>query len=182
MQGRKKMLGSPYKFRPRGECGKMVSELFDHVGSVVDEFCFLHSVHGDSAGHSAATLGMLTGSVTIPMPSLGSWVSYGLGTLNTNLPPFVVLAAKDPYNGFQVWDANFLPAYHKGVRLTPGPDPLPNVSSPVASVTRQELESLMLARLEPSPSGRASGRPAPLVAPDNDRHRPRTDARGTRGI
>ena len=108
----------------------MVSELFDNVGSVVDEFCFLHSVHGDSAGHSAATLGMLTGSVTIPMPSLGSWVSYGLGTLNTNLPPFVVLAAKDPYNGFQVWDANFLPAYHKGVRLDARPRPAPQRLEP----------------------------------------------------
>ncbi len=144
VKGKKKMLGSPYKFQPYGASGKMVSELFTHVGSVVDEFCFLHSVHGDSAGHSAATLGMLTGSITIPMPSLGSWVSYGLGTFNTNLPSFVVLAAKDPYNGFQVWDANFLPAYHKGVRLTPGADPLPNVTNPVASVTRQELESLML--------------------------------------
>ena len=102
---------------------------------------------------------MLTGSVTIPMPSLGSWVSYGLGTLNTNLPSFVVLAAKDPYNGFQVWDANFLPAYHKGVRLTPGPDPLPNVASPVASVTRQELESLMLRDLNEAHLGRAPGRP-----------------------
>src|SRR4051794_39570663 len=138
IKGRKKLLGSPYAFRPYGACGKMVSELFASVGSVVDEFCFLHSVHGDSAGHSAATLGMLTGSVTIPMPSLGSWVSYGLGTLNANLPAFVVLAAKDPYNGFQVWDASFLPACHKGVRLTPGADPLPNVTSPVVSVRRQE--------------------------------------------
>ena len=150
IRGHKKMLGSPYKFQPYGENGKMISELFTHVGSVVDEICFLHSVHGDSAGHSAATLGMLTGSVTIPMPSLGSWVSYGLGTLNTNLPPFIVLAAKDPYNGFQVWDANFLPACHKGVRLTPGVDPLPNVASPVASVRRQELESLMLRDLNES--------------------------------
>ena len=73
---------------------------------------------------------MHTGSVTIPMPSLGSWISYGLGTLNTNLPSFVVLAAKEPYNGFQVWDSNFLPAYHKGVRLMPGPDPLPDVDEP----------------------------------------------------
>ena len=94
----------------------MVSELFEHVGGVVDDFCFLHTIHGDSAGHSAATLGMHTGSVTIPLPSLGSWISYGLGTLNTNLPSFVVLAAKEPYNGYQVWDSNFLPAYHKGVR------------------------------------------------------------------
>src|SRR3954469_14025800 len=142
--GKRKVLGSPYAFRPRGETGKMVSELFENVGGVVDEFCFLHTVHGDSGGHSAATLGMHTGSVTIPLPSLGSWVSYGLGTLNTNLPSFVVLAAKEPYNAYQVWDSNFLPGYHKGVRLVPGPDPLPDAKSPVASVSRRELEGLML--------------------------------------
>lgn len=142
--GKLKIRGLQYAFRPRGESGKMVSELFENVGGVVDDICFLHSIHGDSAGHSAATLGMLTGSVTIPMPSLGSWVSYGLGTLNTNLPSFVVLAAKDPYNSFQVWDANFLPPYHRGVRVIPGPEPLPNVKSPVASVTRRELEARML--------------------------------------
>jgi Protein of unknown function (DUF1501) len=142
--GANKVLASPYRFRPRGECGKMVSELFEHVGGVVDEFCFLHTVHGDSAGHSAATLGMHTGSVTIPLPSLGSWISYGLGTLNTNLPSFVVLAAKEPYNGFQVWDANFLPGYHKGVRIIPGPNPLPDVKSPVPSVSRREMEARML--------------------------------------
>jgi hypothetical protein len=139
-----KVLASPYKFRPRGECGKMVSELFEHVGGVVDEFCFLHTVHGDSGGHSAATLGMHTGSVTIPLPSIGSWVSYGLGTLNTNLPSFVVLAAKEPYNGFQVWDSSFLPGYHKGVRVIPGPDPLPDAKSPLSSASRHELEALML--------------------------------------
>jgi hypothetical protein len=148
IKGQKKLLGSPYAFRSRGECGKMVSDLFAEVGSVVDDFCFIHSVHGDSAGHSAATLGMLTGSVTIPMPSLGSWISFGLGTLNLSLPSFIVLAAKDPYNGFQVWDASFLPACHKGVRLTPGPDPMPNVASPIASVRRRELENLMLRDLD----------------------------------
>ncbi|RUL82184.1 DUF1501 domain-containing protein [Tautonia sociabilis] len=142
--GRHKVLASPYAFRPRGECGKMVSELFEHVGGVVDEFCFLHTVHGDSAGHSAATLGMHTGSVTIPMPSIGSWVSFGLGTRNTNLPSFVVLAAKEPYNGFQVWDSNFLPSYHKGVRVVPGPEPMPDVQSPVESASLRELEALML--------------------------------------
>src|SRR3982751_782893 len=104
----------------------------------------MHTIHGDSAGHSAATLGMHTGSVTIPLPSLGSWISYGLGTLNVNLPSFVVLAAKEPYNGHQVWDSNFLPAYHKGVRVIPGPAPMPDVRSPVASVTRRELEGRLL--------------------------------------
>jgi hypothetical protein len=148
--GKRKVLASPYEFRPRGQVGKMVSELFEHVGGVIDEFCFLHAVHGDSAGHSAATLGMHTGSVTIPLPSLGSWVSYGLGTRNTNLPSFVVLAAKEPYNGYQVWDSNFLPAYHKGVRVVPGASPMPDVKSPVISVTRRELEGLMLRDLNES--------------------------------
>lgn len=140
----KPLKASPWNFSPHGECGKMVSELFSNVGSLVDHFCFLHTVRGDSAGHSAATLGMLTGSITIPMPSIGSWLSYGLGTLNTNLPPFVVLAAKEPYNAYLAWDSSFLPGYHKGTRLFPGPSPLPNVASPVTSVTRRELESLML--------------------------------------
>jgi Protein of unknown function (DUF1501) len=140
----KPLKASPWKFEPYGECGKMVSELFANVGSVVDEICFLHTVHGDSSGHSAATLGMLTGSITIPMPSIGSWLSYGLGTLNINLPPFVVLAAKEPYNGYLAWDASFLPGYHKGTRLFPSMNPLPNVNSPVVSVTRRDLESMML--------------------------------------
>jgi hypothetical protein len=136
--------GSLWKFRPYGECGKMVSDLFPHVGSMVDEFCFLHTVRGDSAGHSAATLGMLTGSITFPMPSLGSWISYGLGTFNTNLPPYVVLAAKEPYTAYLAWDSSFLPAYHKGTRLFPGANPLPDLESPVASMSRLELERMML--------------------------------------
>jgi len=140
----KPLKASPWKFQPYGECGKMVSELFPNVGSVIDQMCFLHTVRGDSAGHSAATLGMLTGSITIPMPSLGSWISYGLGTCNTNLPPFVVLAAKEPYNAYLAWDSSFLPGYHKGTRLFPGSNPLPNVASPVASISRRELENMML--------------------------------------
>ena len=160
LKGHKKLLGSPYAFRPHGaSAARWSASCSPMSAAVVDEFCFLHSVHGDSAGHSAATLGMLTGSVTIPMPSLGSWISYGLGTLNLDLPSFVVLAAKDPYNGFQVWDASFLPASHKGVRLMPGPDPLPNVASPVASVRRRELESLMLRDLNEAHLRRAPGDP-----------------------
>ena len=172
IKGQKKMLGSPYAFRPYGECGKMVSELFANVGSVVDEFCFLHSVHGDSAGHSAATLGMLTGSVTIPMPSLGSWISYGLGTLNTNLPPFVVLAAKDPYNGFQVWDANFLPACHKGVRLTPGSRPAAQRHEPGRVGHAPGARDPDAPRPERGAPRRAPGRPGPLVADGHVRYGP----------
>jgi hypothetical protein len=87
---------------------------------------------------------MLTGSITFPMPSLGSWISYGLGTFNTNLPPYVVLAAKEPYTAYLAWDSSFLPAYHKGTRLFPGENPLPDINSPVSSVSRRELESMML--------------------------------------
>jgi hypothetical protein len=151
----KPLKASPWKFQPYGESGKMISELFANLGSVVDQLCFMHTVRGDSAGHSAATLGMLTGSITIPMPSLGSWISYGLGTLNTNLPPFVVLAAKEPYNAYLAWDSSFLPGYHKGTRLFPGANPLPNINSPVTSVSRRDLESLMLRDLN---DGHLSGR------------------------
>ncbi|MBI3465072.1 MAG: DUF1501 domain-containing protein [Planctomycetes bacterium] len=142
--------GSPWKFQQYGQCGKYVSELFPHVGELVDEFCFLHTIRGDSGGHSAATLGMLTGSITFPMPSIGSWISYGLGTQNTNLPPYIVLAAKEPYNAYLAWDSSFLPAYHKGTRLFPGPTPLPDINSPITSVTRRELENIMLSDLNDS--------------------------------
>jgi hypothetical protein len=155
----KPLKGSPWKFQPYGECGKMISELFPHVGSVVDQICFLHTVRGDSGGHSAATLGMLTGSITFPMPSIGAWISYGLGTRNPNLPPYVVLAAKEPYNAYLAWDAGFLPGCHKGTRFIPGPSPLPNLASPIASVTRRELERLMLNDLNQAHLERHAGAP-----------------------
>jgi hypothetical protein len=135
---------SPFKFTQHGESGRMVSDLLPQIGSSIDEFCLIHSIFNDSGGHSAATLGMHTGSITIPMPSIGSWISYGLGTFNTNLPPFVVFAAKEPYNAHQCWASNFLPGFHTGTRLIPGPTPLANLKSPIKSVRRSDLERLML--------------------------------------
>jgi len=87
---------------------------------------------------------MHCGLATIPMPSIGSWISYGLGTRNLNLPPFVVLASALPYMGSQVWDASFLPACHTGTRLVPGDNPVPNLKSPLPSVSLQQLEQTML--------------------------------------
>lgn len=132
-----------YAFQQYGQCGQWVSELFPHVGSVVDDLCFIHSVFNDSAGHSKATLSMHTGSVTIPMPSLGAWVGYGLGTLNPNLPPFVVFAKLEPYNAYQCWGSDFLPAYYRGLRIIP-PEPIPNLDNPIPSTPRRELERMML--------------------------------------
>lgn len=142
--GNKTIKASQFPFRRYGESGRMVSELFPHVGSVIDEFCLIHSMSNASSGHSAATLGMHTGSVTIPLPSIGSWASHALGTFNTNLPSFVVFAAREPYNAYQCWDSNFLPGFHTGVRVVPGSDPIPHLQSSVTSVKRRELERRML--------------------------------------
>src|SRR5262249_30192659 len=77
-------------------------------------------------------------------PSLGSWLSYGLGTLNPNLPPYLVFAEHLPYAGAQVWDSNFLPPLHQGVRLVPGNTPIADLNSSTRSVRLQELEQIML--------------------------------------
>jgi hypothetical protein len=120
-----------------------VSDLLPRVGETVDDLCFIHSIFNDSGGHSKATLSMHTGSVTIPMPSLGAWVGYGLGTMNPNLPPFVVFSKMEPYNAHLCWGSDFLPAHYRGLRIIP-PEAIPNVKSPIESATRLELERKML--------------------------------------
>lgn len=138
---------SPFKFSPRGEHSLMVSELFPHLGNIVDDLAIIRSMYNDHISHGQATLSMHCGLTTIPMPSLGSWISYGLGTHNLDLPPFVVLAAKLPYMGNQVWDSSFLPAYHTGTRLIPGNDPVPYLKSPIESVSLRSLEQAMLQKM-----------------------------------
>ena len=117
------LIGSPFQFTPRGQSGLMVSELFPHLGALADELCVVRTLHTDILEHFQATLAMHTGSATVPMPSLGSWLSYGLGSFNPNLPSYVVLAEHMPYAGAQNWDSNFLPPLHQGVRFLPGRHP-----------------------------------------------------------
>jgi len=93
--------------------------------------------HGD---HFEATLGIHTGSVTFTRPSIGAWVSYGLGTFNQNLPSFIVVAPQTPYAGSQVWGSDFLPAIHQGTRIVPGPEPIPNLKPRAASPAIQQME------------------------------------------
>jgi hypothetical protein len=138
------LIGSPFKFTPRGRSGLMISELFPHLGALADDLCVIRTLHTDILEHFQATLAMHTGSATVPMPSLGSWLSYGLGASNKSLPPYVVLAEHMPYAGAQVWDCSFLPAQHQGVRVVPGAEPIPDLRSPARSVTLQELEQMML--------------------------------------
>src|SRR5438132_10248580 len=138
------LIPSPFQFTPRGRSGLMISELFPHLGALADDLCVIRTLHTDILEHFQATLAMHTGSATVPMPSLGSWLSYGLGTLNANLPSYVVLAEHMPYAGAQVWDSNFLPPFHQGVRIIPGDEPIKDLRSPARSVTLHELERIML--------------------------------------
>jgi hypothetical protein len=140
----KPLLASPFTFRPYGRSGLVISDLFPHLGSVADDLCILRTLHTDIVEHFQAVLAMHTGSATVPLPSLGAWLSYGLGTLNSNLPSYVVLCEHLPYAGSQVWDHSFLPPYHQGVRVVPGNDPIPNLRPAARSVTLHELEQHML--------------------------------------
>jgi hypothetical protein len=138
------LLGSPFRFSPRGQSGLPISEVFQRLGDVADELCVIRSLHTDIVEHFQGTLAMHTGSATVPMPSIGCWLSYGLGTFNPNLPSYIVLAEHTPYAGAQVWDNNFLPPYHQGVRIVPGDEPIADLRSPAKSATLAELERVML--------------------------------------
>lgn len=140
----KPLMGSPFKFQAYGESGLMISELFPHLGGVADELCIINSLHTDIVEHFQATLAMHTGSSTIPMPSIGAWLSYGLGTQNLKLPSYMVLCENIPYAGTQVWDNHFLPPVHQGVRILPGDEPVANLNTSTDSVTLAELEQMML--------------------------------------
>jgi hypothetical protein len=136
-----------WSFRPRGRSGIMVSDLFPNLGGVIDDVCVLNAVQGDSTGHDKATLGMHTGSFNFARPSIGAWVSYGLGTANRNLPSFLVLAPAAPYAGAQSWGSDFLPGCHQGTHVVPGKDPLPDLRPRVPSRELQEMELELLGKL-----------------------------------
>jgi hypothetical protein len=151
------LMGSPFQFRPCGESGLMISELFPHLGSLADEFCVIRSMHTDIVEHFQAVLAMHTGSATVPMPSIGAWISYGLGTMNPNLPPYVVLCEHLPYGGTQIWDSSFLPPTHQGVRIVPGPVPIPDLRPPARPATLAELERIMLRDVNEAHAARRPG-------------------------
>lgn len=138
------LLGSKFEFKRCGQSGLDISELFSNLRSVADELCVFRSLHTDIVEHFQATLAMHTGSATVPMPSIGAWLSMGLGTRNPNLPAYLVLAEHLPYAGAQVWDAAFLPGEHQGVRLIPGDKPISDLEAPPKAIALRELERRML--------------------------------------
>ncbi len=134
------LLRPGWKFAPGGKCGTQVSDLFPHLREKMDDVCLIRSMKTDDNEHYQATLAMHTGSFFLARPSLGSWVSYGLGTVNQNLPSFVAIAPYTPYAGSLIWANDFLPAYHQGTRVVPGPEPVANLKRPSGAKDSQDLE------------------------------------------
>lgn len=146
-KGNTRYLPAQWQFKPRGKSGIEVSELFPKVGECIDDICLIRSMRGDHNDHYQATMGIHTGSVTVKRPSIGSWLTYGLGTENQNLPAFVVLAPDLPYAGSQVWDSDFLPAVYQGTRVLSGKEPIPNINRRALSEDIQKDELGLLEKL-----------------------------------
>ncbi len=136
-----------WEFQKHGESGMEVSSMFPHLAKRVDDIALIRSMTTEHSNHYNATLGMHTGSFTFARPSMGSWLSYGLGSENRNLPSFLVIAPQMPYAGTQVWASDFLPAMHQGTHVTPGSEPIANLKRRVASDPLQQQELAALAAM-----------------------------------
>src|SRR5687768_2289216 len=108
---------SPFAFAPRGQSGVVMSELFPNLARCADDLCVIRSMHTDVPNHEPGLLLMHSGNQQPIRPSIGSWVSYGLGTENQNLPGFVVLAPRKPVVGPHLWSNSFLPGAHQGMAV-----------------------------------------------------------------
>jgi hypothetical protein len=132
-----------WEFSRHGESGTEVSALFPQIATCVDDLAVIRSMHTSHSNHYNATLGMHTGSFNQSRPSIGSWLTYGLGTVNQNLPGFVVIAPRQTYAGTQVYASDFLPGAHQGTLVLPGGEPIRNVS-PRTPTAQQQLELQLL--------------------------------------
>jgi hypothetical protein len=126
------LLKSPWAFAQHGESGAWVSELFPEVAKCVDDLCFIKSMHGSNEAHGGALLKIHTGSDTFVRPSMGAWISYGLGSENENLPSFVTINATLGHGGVQNFGSAFLPAEHQATRIG-------NLASGISNLKNPEL-------------------------------------------
>jgi hypothetical protein len=111
------LLKSPWEFKQYGESGLWVSDLFPHLAKRVDDLCLVHSIHGTNPAHGGAVMKIHTGTDNFVRPSIGSWVTYGLGTENANLPGFVTICPTLAFGGINNWSSAFLPAVYQGTAL-----------------------------------------------------------------
>jgi uncharacterized protein (DUF1501 family) len=139
------VLGPRFKFSRHGQCGAELSEMLPHLARVVDDICLIKSVHTDQFNHAPAQIFFNTGFSQPGRPSLGSWVTYGLGSEAEDLPAFVVMSTGSGISGGSAnWSSGFLPTIYTGVRLRNQGDPILNVSSPPGVDARLQRESLDL--------------------------------------
>ena len=139
-----RVVGPKWGFKPYGQSGKMISDLFPHVGSMVDDISFIHSMEADSPIHGSAMLNMNSGSLISGKPSLGSWVNYGLGSFNESLPGYVVMLDKTggPISGAKNWTSGYMPASYAGTVFRSEGDPILNLKN-VNGVSRAEQRTLI---------------------------------------
>jgi hypothetical protein len=147
IRGNPKLMGTPHKFARHGKCGAQVSEILPHLGAVVDDLCIVKSMHTDQFNHAPAQLFLHTGSPRAGRPGMGAWMSYGLGTLNRDLPSFLALISgtANPDGGSSLWGSAFLPTIHQGVPLRNQGDPVLFLSNPAGmdgDLRRRTLDAL----------------------------------------
>lgn len=145
--GRPKLLGTPHKFEQHGESGAWISDAMPKLTEVVDELCFVRSMNTDQFNHAPAQMLLHTGSPRMGRPSFGSWVTYGLGSENQDLPGFVVLISggTNPSAGKSAWGSGFLPSVYQGVQCRSKGDPVLYVSDPDGldrSLRRTSLDAI----------------------------------------
>ncbi len=142
-----RVVGPKWAFRQHGQCGKYVSDVFPHLATCVDDMAFVHSMYADSPIHGSAMLMMNSGRIISGHPCLGSWVTYGLGSENENLPGFVVMLDRTggPISGAKNWSSGYMPASFQGTVLRAGDVPIHDLAVPEG--TDRATRRLLLDRL-----------------------------------
>jgi hypothetical protein len=142
LKGTETLLASPRTFRRYGECGQELSDLLPYHRNIVDDVCWLHGMKTDVFNHGPAKLFVNTGAPQPGRPSMGSWLTYGLGSEADDLPGFVVLQAgpRGPRAGSALWSSGFLPTTHQGVPFRSGREPILNLSSPEGMTAHRERQ------------------------------------------
>ncbi|WP_209332292.1 DUF1501 domain-containing protein [Lunatimonas salinarum] len=147
------LVGSQFEFTQHPKTGGYFSKLMPNTADIAEDICMINSMHTDAINHEPAVIFMQTGSQQVGRPSIGSWMSYGLGSSNDNLPSFIVMLSRGK-NGaqnlnMQAWNSGFLPSHHQGVRFRSGHDPVLYLSNP-NGITRERRRSELdyLAELE----------------------------------
>jgi hypothetical protein len=141
------LLPSPWTFSRHGESGIEVSELLPGLASRIDRICVIRSMIADNINHTGAALQLCTGEQAVSRPAVGSWLTYGLGSENENLPGFVVVCPSSVFQGAQLWSSSFLPSVHQGTLVRDPDRPIADLGSPAADRRRQRARLDALARL-----------------------------------